>query len=141
MDNTKDKLSAAGSSMRLLKKLKAKEDETSLFMSSFDPTVSRTAKLKKEKDNRKKKKGTDSKQDDLYDIKGILLRNGVNLCDCLDQKVFSKYHVNLLILILPSVLVAISTVSSVDPGNVGMSAGRKELGSTTLFNTIPVLQL
>ena len=88
MDNTKDKLSAAGSSMRLLKKLKAKEDETSLFMSSFDPTVSRTAKLKKEKDNRKKKKGTDSKRDDLYDIKGILLRNGVNLCDCLDHKVF-----------------------------------------------------
>ena len=92
MDDTKDKLSAAGSSMRLLKKLKAKEDETSLFMSTFDPTVSRTAKLKKKNDRRKKKKKErDSGQNDLYDNKGILLRNGVDLCDCLDQKVIKYF--------------------------------------------------
>ena len=91
MDDTEDKLSAAGSSMRILKNLKAKEDETSLFMSTFDPTVSRTAKLKKEKDMKMKKK-TKKKEavtnnDRLYDNKGILLSNGVDLCDCLDLEV------------------------------------------------------
>ena len=88
MDVTKEKLSAAGSSLSLLKKLKAKEDESSLFMSSFDPTVSRTAKLDKKK--KKKKKMTDPRipmKDVLYDEKGILLSNGVDLCDCLDLKV------------------------------------------------------
>ena len=42
--------------MRILKNLKAPEDETSLFMSSFDPTLSRTAKLQKEKDEKRKEK-------------------------------------------------------------------------------------
>ena len=91
MDDTEDKLSAAGSSMRILKNLKAKEDETSLFMSTFDPTVSRTAKLKKEKDMKMKKK-TKKKEavtndDRLYDNKGILLSNGMDLCDCMDLEV------------------------------------------------------
>ena len=91
MDETEDKLSAAGSSMRILKNLKAKEDETSLFMSTFDPTVSRTAKLKKEKDMKMKKK-TKKKEavpnsDRLYDNKGILLSNGMDLCDCMDLEV------------------------------------------------------
>ena len=91
MDDTEDKLSAAGSSMRILKNLKAKEDETSLFMSTFDPTVSRTAKLKKEKDmkmkKKTKKKETVTNNDRLYDNKGILLSNGMDLCDCLDLEV------------------------------------------------------
>ena len=92
MDDTEDKLSAAGSSMRILKNLKAKEDETSLFMSTFDPTVSRTAKLKKEKDMKMKKKKkketvTVTRNDCLYDNKGILLSNGVDMCDCLDLEV------------------------------------------------------
>merc|ERR1719497_65209 len=91
MEDTKEKLSAAGSSLSILKKLKAKEDETSLFMSSFDPTLSRTAKLQKEKDKlkKKKKKMTDPRdpmKEDLYDEKGVLLSNGVDLCDCLDLK-------------------------------------------------------
>ena len=91
MDDTEDKLSAAGSSMRILKNLKAKEDETSLFMSTFDPTVSRTAKLKKEKDMKMKKKTKKreavTNNDRLYDNKGILLSNGMDLCDCLDLEV------------------------------------------------------
>ena len=89
MDDTKDKLLAAGSSMRILKNLKAPEDETSLFMSSFDPTLSRTAKLQKEKDKKKKKKKKKeyTMNAGLYDKKGILLSNGVDLCDCLDVKV------------------------------------------------------
>ena len=91
MDDTEDKLSAAGSSMRILKNLKAKEDETSLFMSTFDPTVSRTAKLKKEKDmkmkKKTKKKEAVTNKDSLYDNKGILLSNGMDLCDCMDLEV------------------------------------------------------
>lgn len=87
MDDTEEKLSAAGSSVRILRNLKAKEDETSLFMSTFDPNISRTAKLKKEKEKKKKKKETNMRNDVLYDKKGILLSNGVDLCDCLDLKV------------------------------------------------------
>ena len=92
MDDTKlEKPSSQVSSReRILKNLKAKEDETSLFMSSFDPTISRTDKLKKGKNQIKKKKETDKDigfHDGLYDDKGILLKNGVDLCDCLDQKV------------------------------------------------------
>lgn len=101
MDVTKEKLSAAGSSLSLLKKLKAKEDESSLFMSSFDPTVSRTAKLDKKK--KKKKKMTDPRipmKDVLYDEKGILLSNGVDLCDCLDLKVCYVVLTNIVLVIL-----------------------------------------
>ena len=88
MDDTKDKLSAAGSSLRILKNLKAPEDETSLFMSSFDPTLSRTAKLQREKDKKKRKKKKEYTPNvGLYDKKGLLLSNGVDLCDCLDLEV------------------------------------------------------
>ena len=86
MEVTKDKLSAAGSSMRILKNLKAPEDETSLFMSSFDPTLSRTAKLQKEKDEKRKKKKMEKETDTVKD-EGVVLSHGVDLCDCLDLKV------------------------------------------------------
>ena len=111
MEDTKEKLSAAGSSLSILKKLKAKEDETSLFMSSFDPTLSRTAKLQKEKDKlkKKKKKMTDPRdpmKEDLYDEKGILLSNGVDLCDCLDLKVCCYIYIMIILFFLPPSLVS-----------------------------------
>ena len=98
-NDTKNKLSNAGSSLKL-KRLKAPEDETSLFMSSFDPSVRRTETLKKKhevkEDGKKNKKGIPepvrldepkSKKDEaLYDSCGVSLSSGLDLCDCLQRE-------------------------------------------------------
>ena len=75
-----------------LTKLQAKEDANSLFMSNFDPSVSRKAKLKDKtyKDNNipgSTKK--DSKKECQYDGRGILLLVPVNLA------LFHWFHLNL----------------------------------------------
>ena len=61
--------------MMALSKLQAKEDANSLFMSNFDPSVSRKAKLKDKtyKDHNIPGNTRNTKKESLYDGKGILI--------------------------------------------------------------------
>lgn len=72
-----DLSSKKGRSTRALTKLQAKEDANSLFMSNFDPSVSRKAKLKdktyKDIPGSTKNAKKDSKKECLYNAKGLLL--------------------------------------------------------------------
>ena len=71
-----------------LSKLQAKEDANSLFMSNFDPSVSRKAKLKDKTYKDHNIPGNNSgnikntKKESLYDGKGILILVGF-ICVCL----------------------------------------------------------
>ena len=78
-----------------LRKLAGKEDASSLFLNGFDPSKGRKAKLKltekayKESStgiigkNQHTSKTRNNKKDALYDAKGALLMNGIDVCDCL----------------------------------------------------------
>ena len=76
---------------RALKQLMAKSDENSLFLADFDPTKGRKAKQKLSEKAYKESnlgivgntKTKNVKKDSLYDAKGALLQNGLDLCDCL----------------------------------------------------------
>ena len=69
----------------------AKSDENSLFLADFDPTKGRKAKQKLSDKAYKESnlgivgntKTKNVKKDSLYDAKGALLQNGLDLCDCL----------------------------------------------------------
>ena len=67
-----------------LSKLQVKEDANSLFMSNFDPSVSRKAKLKDKTYKDQNVPGNisgntkNTKKESLYDAKGILLLVWVN---------------------------------------------------------------
>ena len=61
---------------RALKTLKAKQDENSKFMSDFDPSLSRKAKLKISDKTYKPPVPEKPKKSNVYDNKGILITVG-----------------------------------------------------------------
>ena len=61
---------------RALKTLKAKQDENSKFMSDFDPSLSRKAKLKISDKTYKPPVLEKPKKSNVYDNKGILITVG-----------------------------------------------------------------
>jgi len=69
---------------RSLKNLKAKADESSKFMSNFDPSVSRRTKTQG-KSGRGPGTGGYTRKTALYDNKGVLIQFGLDLCDCLED--------------------------------------------------------
>ena len=76
-----------GGRMKALSKLQAKEDANSLFMSNFDPSVSRKAKLKDKTYKDHNIPGNisgnikNTKKESLYDGKGILILVGfISVC-------------------------------------------------------------
>jgi len=72
---------------RALKTLKAKQDDSSKFMSDFDPNQGRKAKLRISDKTYKPPVGTaTTKKSNIYDNKGILIAHGLDLCDCLIQE-------------------------------------------------------
>ena len=71
---------------RALKTLKAKQDENSKFMSDFDPSLSRKAKLKISDKTYKPPVPDKPKKSSVYDNKGILISHGLDLCDCLIEE-------------------------------------------------------
>ena len=89
MRETKDKPGDTGSRVQRMR-LKAPEDETSLFMNSFDPSVRRTDKLKRNSRGEVKKaeaggqEAGSKKSGCLYSRRGVCLSTGLDLCDCLD---------------------------------------------------------
>ena len=64
---------------RALKTLKAKQDENSKFMSDFDPSLGRKAKLKIS-DKTYKAPELKGKKSNIYDNKGILIAVCIILC-------------------------------------------------------------
>jgi len=67
---------------KALKNLRAKQDASSKFFDDFNPAVSRRDKMKSQTT---KKPYSAKAKTNVYDAKGCLLLNGLDLCDCLDD--------------------------------------------------------
>lgn len=68
-----------------LKNLKAKQDESSKFMTNFDPSVSRRTKQQAKGGRATGNSSGNVRKAAVYDNKGVIIQLGLDVCDCLEE--------------------------------------------------------